>query len=249
MTTPTSARVRWVTAFLDTPADAAARAERFWCAVTGSALSPRRGTDDEFATLVPPDGDAYLKVQVVGRAAPGMLHLDLHADDVDALAARAAELGAETTRHRLGYVVCRSPGGLSFCVVRHSGARRPAAVAWPGGRSLVDQVCLDMPSSVYDDECAFWAALTEWRLRPGTDFDHLDPPPGMAIRFLLQRLGEPTGPVRAHLDLACDDLDAEVSRHEALGARVVRRTEHWTTLCDPAGREYCVTRRSPDTGG
>jgi Glyoxalase-like domain len=41
-------------------------------------------------------------------------------------------------------------------------------------------------------------------------------------------------------------VDAEVQRHVELGARVVRRVPgDWTTLADPAGREYCVTGRSP----
>jgi Glyoxalase-like domain len=52
----------------------------------------------------------------------------------------------------------------------------------------------------------------------------------------------------AHPDLACDDVDAETTRHEALGATVVRVMPNWTTLRDPAGLSYCITRRNPDTG-
>jgi hypothetical protein len=51
-----------------------------------------------------------------------------------------------------------------------------------------------------------------------------------------------------HIDLASEDCDAEVARHVGLGGRVVRRTDHWTTLLDPSGRAYCVTRRSPVSG-
>jgi hypothetical protein len=51
----------------------------FWREVTGSALSPFRGVAAEFATLLPPDGDAYLRVQRV-KDDPGGHHLDLHAD-------------------------------------------------------------------------------------------------------------------------------------------------------------------------
>ena len=47
--------VRWTTAFLDSPSRVA---EPFWQAVTASGLSPRRGPDGAFATLLPPDGDA-----------------------------------------------------------------------------------------------------------------------------------------------------------------------------------------------
>jgi hypothetical protein len=51
-----------------------------------------------------------------------------------------------------------------------------------------------------------------------------------------------------HLDLASDDRAAEVARHVELGGRVVRSTDNWTTLLDPSGRPYCVTRRSPVSG-
>lgn len=51
--------VRWVTVFLDTDEDRAPAAERFWCGVTGSVLSPRRGGRQEFATLRDPAGRAY----------------------------------------------------------------------------------------------------------------------------------------------------------------------------------------------
>jgi len=39
-------------------------------------------------------------------------------------------------------------------------------------------------------------------------------------------------------------VPAEVARHVELGAGVMRRVPgDWTTLRDPAGREYCVTAR------
>jgi len=70
----------------------------------------------------------------------------------------------------------------------------------------------------------------------------------MPFRLLLQLLGEETGPVRAHLDLATTDRDAEVKRHEALGAERIARHEHFTVLRDPADSPYCVTDREPETG-
>jgi hypothetical protein len=71
----------------------------------------------------------------------------------------------------------------------------------------------------------------------------------MPLRLLLQRLDDNRpGPCRAHLDLACDDLPAELARHQALGAVVVREMPKWTTLFDPSGLVYCVTQRNPATG-
>ena len=241
-------RVRWLTAFLDTPEDLAPAAEAFWCAVSGSVLSARRGARAEFTTLLPGDGDAYLKAQTVVQSPPGGLHLDLHTDDVRGLAARAEELGASASYHELGYVVCGSPGGMTFCVVGHHGAERPSPQPWPSGRSIVDQVCLDVPPSRWDTEGAFWSALTGWELTdadPVDEFARLVRDPAFALQVLLQRLDDEQPVVTGHLDLACDDRDAEVARHLTLGAWLVRRAPAWTTLRDPSGRAYCVTDRTP----
>lgn len=52
------------------------------------------------------------------------------------------------------------------------------------------------------------------------------------------------GKNRIHLDLSAPDLDAEVERLLAAGARLVgRRGEEpsrWVTLADPQGNEFCV---------
>jgi hypothetical protein len=228
-------RVRWVTGFLDTPSRVA---EPFWQAVTGSELSPRRGPGGAFATLVPAGGDAYLRVQVVGDG-PARAHLDLHVEDVAAQAARAVALGAAVVLDDGDLVVLRSPAGLLFCLVVWGGeAVRPA-----GGRSLVDQLCLDVPVAGFDAEADFWAALTGWPRRPGSlpEFDFLVRPDGMPLRLLLQRVGGTVAGM--HVDLACTDRPAEVVWHQELGAEVVAVHERWTTLRDPAGRAYCITDR------
>src|SRR6478672_10188247 len=89
----------WVTAMLDSPPETADASEAFWSAVSGTRLSRRRGQADEFGTLLPDEGDAFLKVQRVVQSSPGGLHLDLHTHDVRALAERAERLGATTSYH------------------------------------------------------------------------------------------------------------------------------------------------------
>ena len=240
--------VRWVTAFLDTAEEAAEEAESFWSRVTGYLVSPRRGDRQEFATLLPPSGDAHLKLQRVVQSAPGGLHVDLHTDDVRGLAAHAESLGATASYLDLGYVVCGSPGGMTFCLVGHPGAERAGPATWPGGRSIADQVCLDIPPRAWDDECAFWQALTGWELTdedPTDEFRRLTRPDGMSMQFLLQRLDDEQEVVTGHLDLASDDADAEVRRHVVLGARETYRGRGWVAMADPTGRAYCVTRRKP----
>ena len=244
-----NADVRWVTAFLDTAQEQAELVESFWVGVTGYRLSPRRGARGEFASLLPPDGDPHLKVQTVLQPSAGGLHVDLHTDDVDALAARAERLGASAHDDGAGYVVCRSPGGMPFCVVGHSGSRAASPATWPGGRSMVDQVSLDIPPSRWERECRFWTDLTGWELvdaDPEDEFRRLARPDGLAIQFLLQRLDDEQPVVVGHLDLGSDSYLAETDRHLALGATEVRRTPHWVTLRDPSGRLYCVTRHPVD---
>ena len=240
-------RVRWITAFVDTAEDRADEAEVCWSRVTGYVVSERRGRRHEFATLVPPTGDPFLKLQRVVQSPPGGLHLDLHTDDVRGLAAHAEGLGASASYLDEGYVVCGSPGGMTFCVVGHPGAHRPPPAGWPGGRSIVDQVCLDIPPSRYDEECTFWRDLTGWDLTErGGEFRRLERPADVAIMLLLQRLDDEQPGVTGHLDLGSDDAEAEAARHVALGAKHLRTAEGWVTLADPSGRVYCVTRHPVD---
>jgi hypothetical protein len=243
------AALTWVTAFLDLPAPSFDRATEFWRAVTGSGLSEPRGEHDEFATLLPRDGDPYLKVQRI-QDGPDGIHLDLHTDDVEGFVDHAVAHGA-AVREPGDFVVMTSPGGFTFCVVGHpAGTTRPSPMPWHTGTSIVDQVCLDMPASQHDDEAAFWQRLTGWERVAGRfpEFGSLERPDPQPLRLLLQRLESDDGPVRAHIDLSCADRLAETVRHRSLGAELVREHEHWTVLRDPAGLEYCITERDPATG-
>ncbi|MDI6912186.1 VOC family protein [Nocardioides sp.] len=240
----------WVSAFLDFVPAGFERGVEFWQDVTGYTLSERRGVDGAFATLVPPDGDDYLRVQRLGGG-DGRVHLDLHVESPTIAAEAAIELGAHVLmRHEQGYVVLRSPGGFVFCFVRHHASRRPAPTTWGGGRSVVDQVCLDLPPEHHDAEVAFWQALTGWDLEGpdgsgSPELSRLRSPDEQPLRWLLQRLDGPGGAVAAHLDLAADDREAEAARHVALGATVTRVHEHWSVLTDPVGTTYCITGRRP----
>jgi hypothetical protein len=183
---------------------------------------------------------------------PAGCHLDFHAPDWASLAAQADALGAQRVLAEDELVVFRSPGGLPFCVTGEDGGPvRPPAARWRGGSvSRVDQFCLDIPADVYDTECGFWADLTGWQLRDGSlpEFRHLERPAGMPLRLLLQRTGDPPGTtVRAHPDLACSGVDAEVARLKKLHATWSHNGDGWITMRDPAGLTYCITHRDPGT--
>ena len=235
-----------MSAFIDVPASDFESSVTFWSAVSGCAPSATRGADEEFLTLVPPTGDDHLRMQRVGDGAP-RIHLDLHVPDPRASADLAVSLGAVEVAGN-GCVVLRSPGGMTFCHVLHPARSVAPPASWPGGsRSIIDQVCLDIPQSIFDGEAAFWQSLLGWPAVGSSyaEFERLARPDGQALRVLLQRVGD-DGPVRAHLDLACSAREREVLRHVGLGARVVADHDAWTVMTDPAGMAYCLTDRSPD---
>lgn len=99
---------------------------------------------------------------------------------------------------------------------------------------------------VHERERDFWEAFTGMPRLPGNSpgFERLERPLGI----LLHRLDEagPGEPVRAHLDLACSDVEAATARHRELGAVPLRRFDSRQVLRDPAGLEYCITDRVPN---
>ena len=122
--------IRWLWAFVDRPLERFDEAARFWCAVSGTTLSPRRGTDREFATFLPPNADACLKLQGV-QAGRGGAHLGIDVDDVDAVTHAAVEEHGATVLRRegTGLSVLRTPAGMPFCLTRWDGpTRRPPVV-------------------------------------------------------------------------------------------------------------------------
>ena len=247
---PEGVGVRWMWLFLDVPRESAEPTWAFWGEVTRCSVADRRGEVDEFATLQPQSGDPWVKLQAVGG--PRGVHLDLDVDDPVAAADLAIGLGASEVRRVLdetgGFVTLRSPGGFVFCLT-HAGS--PATQQRSGEPDLLDQLCLDVPGEHFASEVGFWSALTGWPVRAEhaeEEFRALARPDGMPVRILVQRLGEPSGPVRGHLDLASGDRAATVARHVAAGATAVREHQYWTVMRDPAGGEYCVTEREVRSG-
>lgn len=243
--------IQWITAFLDRPAAPFDSAVQFWMGATGCRLSETRGELAEFATLVPPGGDAYLRVQRVQNG--GGTHVDLHVDDLEGLVERAAAAGARVEVASRGPAVLWSPGGMPCCLVEHHGeSTRPGPLtSGSGASSLVDQVCIDVAAGIFDEECRFWSALTGWVLQSSSrhdEFKFLIRPAWSPLRVLLQRRDENDGPTGAHLDIASDDVKLIVADHIQLGATVHDEFDSWTAMRDPAGFSYCVTARNPGTG-
>ena len=52
---------------------------------------------------------------------------------------------------------------------------------------------------------------------------------------------------RAHLDIETDDIEAEVKRLTALGAKEFERIKTWVVMLAPTGQKFCVVKpQTPD---
>lgn len=56
-------------------------------------------------------------------------------------------------------------------------------------------------------------------------------------QFILQRVDHPS---RVHFDIETDNIDAEVERLQALGAKVVEKKEKWVIMSAPSKHRFCV---------
>ncbi|MFD7074426.1 VOC family protein [Nocardioides sp. NPDC059952] len=238
----------WFHLFLDVPREQWEEAVGFWSAATGWALSAPRGEDGQFLTLVPQEGDAWLKMQAIADTTP-RIHLDLDAFDRAVAVERSESSGASPAWTYEDVPVMRSPGGLLFCHTLPEGSHPHFARSEP--ERVLDQVCIDIPRSRWAQEVAFWAEVTGRTPEPAKtpEFVRLaDPDPHGGLRILLQRLEDEDGEVRAHPDLAVAHRATETCRHEALGAETVGVFEWWTVMRAPYGQIYCLTDRDPVTG-
>ncbi|HEX6149212.1 VOC family protein [Nocardioides sp.] len=239
----------WVHAVLDVPATSHAESAEFWSQALGWRAGAAWSGHPELRSFEPPTGTAYVHLQEIDG--PPRVHIDLETRDSRSLVRRAERLGATYVARHRRWQTLQSPGGLPFCVLGVANDDPPAPVTWgeDGHRTRLAQVCVDSPIEVHDREVAFWRELLRgrWVDSSAPEFAgkwHDDA--GSPIQLLFQRLDEPTGPVRAHLDLGTDDLDAEVRRLVGVGAEDIGRGHGWHVLRDPAGLLFCATENSPD---
>ncbi|WP_428242154.1 VOC family protein [Gynuella sp.] len=54
-----------------------------------------------------------------------------------------------------------------------------------------------------------------------------------------------THPSRIHLDIETDDIEAEVSRLQRLGAKEIERIKTWVIMEAPTGHRFCVVQAEP----
>ena len=238
----------WLHVVLDAPADVHDRLCAFWAQALGWPPGSPWPGHPELRSFQPPSGKSYVHLQHIDG--PARVHPDLESEDPAGAVARARSLGADLVSETEEWTTLTSPGGLPFCVLRAVTHRAPLEpVRWPDGhRSRLVQLCIDTPVDRSEHELAFWQAFLDGRWVGSTSPEfaskwHDDA--GSPVQLLFQRLEEPTGPVRAHLDLGSDDVEAEAQRLIRLGATDIGPGRGWHTLRDPAGLLFCVTGNSP----
>ena len=131
--------------------------------------------------------------------------------------------------------------------------RRPTRYGGRGDTALAVLLdCADL-----DRAAEFWGAALGYVAMPkgpgSGPYRVLLPADGNGIELLLQQVPESKATKnRMHLDLRVLDLDAEVSRLIALGARYAAEEPLqnnrwvWYVLLDPDGNEFCVLRPPDD---
>lgn len=106
-------------------------------------------------------------------------------------------------------------------------------------KSRLMSVMLDTPSDSAEDGVEFWSKA----LGAETDRGDSDSPytqlkgDHLPLRMEVQ---EVQSPPRIHIDIETDDLEAEVSRLESLGARRVEKKDWWWIMESPSGHVFCV---------
>jgi hypothetical protein len=237
----------WIHAVVDVPAEQHADAATFWGDALGWPAGAAWDGHPELRSFEPPGGTPYVHLQRIDG--PARVHLDLESENAEQTVARAVDLGAGLVGPTGTWTTLVSPGGLPFCVLSAEPHPVPEPVTHADGhRSRMVQICIDSPRPAHTAEVAFWRALLAGRWAPSRHPEfagkwHDDA--GSPIQLLFQELEEDDGPVRAHLDLGTDDLDAEVRRLRALGAADVGRGRGWHVLIDPSGLAFCTTLNDP----
>ena len=114
-------------------------------------------------------------------------------------------------------------------------------------RSRLAAIGIDCPSETALASARFWSGALDPHGSPPTGFAADDPYVAVGSvagrEVFVQEIG---GAARIHLDIETDDVEAEVTRLEGLGASRVRKVRSWWIMQDPSGQPFCVVRPQTD---
>ncbi len=104
---------------------------------------------------------------------------------------------------------------------------------------------IDCQDADLEQAAGFWSAALGMELKslPGAEGEKyarlVDRQHGLHVE--VQTVSHPS---RVHLDIETDDIEAEVRRLEALGARRVEYVHTWCVMEAPTGQRFCVVRKA-----
>jgi predicted enzyme related to lactoylglutathione lyase len=117
-------------------------------------------------------------------------------------------------------------------------------------RSRLAGFIIDCKTDDLDAASRFWSdalglPIGEISPEEAATYAKLDDAPG-ELHIEVQKV---THASRVHLDIETDDIDAEVERLEALGAKRVSYVHTWCVMEAPTGQRFCVVRmKHPERG-
>lgn len=110
-------------------------------------------------------------------------------------------------------------------------------------KSRLGGFIIDCETGDLKSAASFWAAALgmEMKSLPSEEGEKyiklVDPADRLDVE--VQAVGHES---RVHLDIEADDIEAEVRRLEALGAKRVAQVRTWWVMEAPTGQRFCVVR-------
>ncbi|MCI0571302.1 MAG: VOC family protein [Myxococcaceae bacterium] len=108
--------------------------------------------------------------------------------------------------------------------------------------SRLSNFIIDCNTNDIDAATEFWSRALGRPVKPVTpdsgDYRELESGDDEPM-VLLQKVDHPS---RIHLDIESNDLEAEVKRLEALGAKRVAFVKRWWVMEAPTGQRFCIVR-------
>jgi catechol 2,3-dioxygenase-like lactoylglutathione lyase family enzyme len=110
---------------------------------------------------------------------------------------------------------------------------------------IIDCQTEDLPAAADFWSKALGMPVGESQVDEDSEYTSLAETPA-DLHIEVQKVGHPS---RVHLDIESDDIEAEVARLEALGAKKVAFVKRWWVMEAPTGQRFCVVKmRHPEKG-
>ncbi len=109
-------------------------------------------------------------------------------------------------------------------------------------KSRLSNIIIDCQTDDIEAAARFWAAaigrVAEADADSAEPYRLLEGPPG-EMKILVQAVRHES---RVHLDIETNDIEAEATRLEGLGAKRIAKVKTWWVMEAPTGQRFCVVR-------